>query len=135
MPLGVHLCFGDLNNEALLKPSSIDKAVTFANTLIAAWPSSHELAYLHFPLAEAADPPPLDRAYYEPLADLAMPIDTRFVAGFVHPKRSDEELRTILGHIESIRGGPVSVASSCGLGRVDEAAARRAIEAAAALSQ
>ncbi len=133
VPVGVHLCFGDLNNEALIKASSIDKAVAFANALIAAWPSSHHLDYVHFPLAEAADPPRLDRAYYEPLAGLEMSGDTRFVAGFVHPKRTDDELRTILGHIESIRGGPVAVASSCGLGRVDEAAARRAIDAAGAL--
>ena len=130
VPVGIHLCFGDLNNEALIKPSSIDKAVAFANALVAAWPSSHHLDYVHFPLAEAADPPPLDRVYYEPLAGLRIPADTRFVAGFVHPKRSDDELRTILGHIESIRGEPVAVASSCGLGRVDEAAARQAIESA-----
>ena len=126
-PVGVHLCFGDLNNKALIKPSSLDKAVRFANALVARWPTSHELAWVHFPLAEAVDPPPLERRYYEPLADLHVPSGTRFVAGFVHPRRTEDELRTIRSHIEAIRGSEVDIASSCGLGRVDEETALRVL--------
>ena len=129
-PIGVHLCFGDLNNEALISPAALDRTVHFANTLIGRWPAGHELAYVHAPLAEAAEPPPLERSYYEPLGGLRVPDGVRFVAGFVHPGRSDEEHRTILEHIESIRGETVDVASSCGLGRIDEAAALRAMRAA-----
>ena len=56
----MHLCFGDLNNESLIKPSSLEKAVRFANALIGRRPGSHQLAYVHFPLAEAVDPPSLE---------------------------------------------------------------------------
>ncbi len=129
-PFGLHLCFGDLNNEALIKASSLEKAVRFSNAVVDRWPSSHNLSYIHFPLAEAADPPPLERSFYEPLANLKLPADTRFVAGFVHPKRSADEHSTILDHIESIRGQPVHIASSCGLGRIDEATALDVIQMA-----
>ena len=114
---GVHICFGDLNNEALLKPETLDKMVLFSNQLVMRWPASHSLDYIHYPLAEAADPPPMDRAYYEPLAGIELPPDVRFVAGFVHDKRSKDEHDQILKTIEEIHGSSVDIACSCGLGR------------------
>lgn len=133
-PIGVHLCFGDLNNSALISAPSLDKAVHFTNDLIARWPTKHPLAYVHFPLAEASEPPPMDRSFYAPLADIELPPGTRFVAGFVHDKRTNAELREIRGHIESVRGEPVDIACSCGLGRRDPATATSLIEACAALA-
>lgn len=70
---GVHLCFGDLNNEALTRPDTLDKMVNFSNKLIEKWPKTHELNYVHYPLAEAADPPPLEAAYYQPLKHIKLP--------------------------------------------------------------
>ena len=133
-PIGVHLCFGDLNNAALISVPSLEKAVGFTNDLIKRWPKKHRLAYVHFPLAEAADPPPMDRSFYEPLGDIDLPDGTRFVAGFVHDKRSDAELRQIRDHIEQIRGGPVDIACSCGLGRRDSDTAESLIDTCAALT-
>ncbi len=118
-PFGVHLCFGDLNNEALIHAPSLDKLVNFANRLVARWPESHELDYLHVPLAEAKDPPPIDPAWYQPLADLDVPDGVRLVAGLVHEGRSDAEHDRIVGIVEEVRGHRVDVASSCGLGRRD----------------
>ncbi|MEM7343167.1 MAG: hypothetical protein AAF485_02910 [Chloroflexota bacterium] len=114
---GIHICFGDLNNEALLKSKTLDTMVRFSNRLVEKWPQTHELAYVHYPLAEAADPPPLDPVYYEPLRNIKLPAGVRFVAGFVHDKRSEAEHQQILEIIEGIRGQRVDVASSCGLGR------------------
>lgn len=131
--IGVHLCFGDLNNEALIHASSLGKAVAFTNQLIRRWPRQHRLAYLHFPLAEAADPPSLDRSWYEPLGDIELPDDTRFVAGFVHDGRTDAELRVIRGHIESILGAEADVSCSCGLGRRDVETAELLMASCAAL--
>ena len=116
-PFGVHLCFGDLNNEALTKAATLDKMVHFSNKLVAKWPKDHELCYLHYPLAEAVDPPPLEAAYYQALKDIDLPPNVRFVAGFVHDKRSAAEHQQILETIEGIRRHTVDVSCSCGMGR------------------
>ncbi len=116
-PIGIHLCFGDLNHEALIKAKTLKKMVAFSNKIVAKWPKSHPLKYIHYPLAEAKDPPPLDPDYYEPLRKIKLPTGVRFVAGFVHEKLPEKEHRQLLQTIERIRGHKVDVASSCGLGR------------------
>ena len=116
-PFGIHLCFGDLNNEALTKADALDKMVLFSNRLVEKWPTTHTLRYLHYPLAEAADPPPLQADYYRALKAINLPPNVRFVAGFVHDKRSEAEHQQLLGIIEGIRRHTVDVACSCGLGR------------------
>lgn len=122
-PFGIHLCFGDLNNEALISAPSLDKMVHFTNQLVAKWPARHELNYVHVPLAEASEPPPIDPDWYAPLADMRLPTDVRFVAGFVHDKRSVKEHQQILEILEKLRPEGVDVSSSCGLGRRDRATA------------
>jgi hypothetical protein len=134
-PFGIHLCFGDLNNEALISAPSLDKMVHFTNQLIAGWPSTHELNYVHVPLAEASDPPPVDPAWYAPLADMNLPADVRFVAGFVHDKRSVEEHHQILEILDQLRPEGVDVSSSCGLGRRDRATALALLEMTEQLTQ
>lgn len=116
-PIGIHICFGDLNNKALTKASTLGKMVNFSNNLVKKFPETHKLAYVHYPLAEAAAPPPLKAKYYETLKNIQLPKDTRFVAGFVHDKRSETELQQILEMIEKVRGETVDIACSCGLGR------------------
>lgn len=116
-PFGVHICFGDLNNEALINPETLDKMVLFSNQLVKKWPATHELSYIHYPLAEAADPPSLEEEYYRPLGNIKLPPGVRFVAGFVHDKRTESEHKKILGIVEGIRGNTVDLACSCGLGR------------------
>ena len=115
--IGMHLCLGDFHNEALVHPKTLGKMVAFSNKLVAAWPSQHTLAYVHYPFAEGAVPPSVDAAYYAPLKDIRLPDSTRFVAGFVHEKRTLDENRHILHSIEAARGQLVDVACSCGLGR------------------
>jgi hypothetical protein len=115
--LGVHICLGDLNNKALVHAKTLDKMVHFSNALVASWPAKHRLDYIHYPLAEADTPPPLDAAFYAPLKDIKLPAGTRFVAGFIHEKRSSAEHRQLLSALEQVRGGGVDVACSCGLGR------------------
>ena len=133
-PIGIHLCFGDLNNQALTHAPSLDKAVAFTHALIAKWPLQRTLSYIHIPLAEASEPPPLGRSYYQRLADLRLPASTRLVAGFVHARRSIEDLRRIRDQIETIRGEEVDIACSCGLGRQDPDTARRLLDMSAALT-
>jgi hypothetical protein len=115
--IGVHICLGDLNNAALTHAKTLDKMVTFANKLVTDWPTSHRLSYVHFPLAEAATPPPLEAAYYKPLQKITLPQGVRFVAGFVHEELSLVENQHILTTIEALQGTKVDIACSCGLGR------------------
>lgn len=117
VPIGVHICFGDLNNEALTKAGTLNKMVHFSNRLVSKWPKTHQLEYVHYPLAEAADPPPLKVDHYKILEKIKLPRNTRFVAGFVHDLRSESEHKHILETIEKIRGHQVDIACSCGLGR------------------
>lgn len=127
-PIGIHLCLGDFRNEALLAPKTLDKMVRFSNLLAAQWPSTHPLAYIHYPLAEGATPPRLEPDYYAPLQRVNLPVGAHFVAGFVHEKRTPAELGQILAAIESARGAPVAIAASCGLGRRTPEAAKQIID-------
>ncbi len=115
--IGIHLCLGDFHNEALVHPKTLDKMVAFSNRLVEAWPQQHKLAYIHYPFAEGAVPPTTNSQYYAPLSAIRLPSDTRFVAGFVHEKRTLAENQRILESIETARGQLVDVACSCGLGR------------------
>lgn len=126
--IGIHLCLGDFHNEALVHPKTLQKMVEFSNRLVAQWPNTHRLAYIHYPLAEGAIPPPLDLAYYRPLGDIRLPAETRFVAGFVHEDRSLDDHARILNAIETARGQTIDLASSCGLGRRSVQAATQAME-------
>ncbi|MCH5586002.1 hypothetical protein MK805_13730 [Shimazuella sp. AN120528] len=115
--IGLHFCWGDLNNKALTHAKTLDKMVHFANKLIEKWPEIYRLEYVHFPLAEGEVPPSLELEYYKPLKYVHLPENIRFVAGFIHEKRNFEESKKILKHIESVRSHTVDIACSCGLGR------------------
>ena len=116
-PVGVHLCYGDLNNIALIAPDNFDRLVGFANALIRRWPKSHTLAYVHLPFAAGASPPPTDPGACRALRSLNLPAGASLVAGLVHEQLSLDSLRGLLRTIEQARGGEVDVACACGLGR------------------
>lgn len=126
--IGLHLCYGDLNNEAFAHPKTLHKVVAFANEIFARWPQTHQLRYLHVPLAAGKEPPTLSSEYYQPLQNLHIPEGTRFVAGFVHEKRSLDELKEIQQVIDQTVGYPVDVACSCGLGRRSEEVGQQLLE-------
>ncbi|GAB3937739.1 hypothetical protein GCM10028804_59870 [Larkinella terrae] len=115
--IGIHLCLGDYHNHALVHPKHLGKMVAFSNKLVDEWPIQHKLAYIHYPLAEGLVPPPADAAFYNPLKNVRLPAETRFIAGFVHEKRTLEENRQLRDRIEAIRGQLIDISTSCGLGR------------------
>ena len=125
--IGVHICLGDLNNQALVRAETLQTMVAFSNEMVKRWPATYKLVYVHYPLAEAATPPPTNPSYYTPLKDIDLPDHVRFVGGFVHEEHSPEESRQILETIERLRGTPIDVACSCGLGRRSQAIAERLI--------
>lgn len=117
IPIGIHLCLGDLNNEALAKLSTLKSLVKFSNKLVNRLPNTHKLDFMHFPLAEGRIPPVVNDAFYNELKKIKLPQGTRFIAGFVHEKLSLDEHKHLLRNIENIRGERVEVACSCGMGR------------------
>ncbi|MBB5166310.1 hypothetical protein [Mycobacterium sp. AZCC_0083] len=131
---GVHLCFGDLGNQAMVRGlRDCSAAVALANAVVARWPSGVSLQYLHLPLAAGDEPPTLDPAYYAPLARLRVPTTTRVVAGFVHEGLSDGQLRLVLRLVESAAGRRVDIAAPCGLGRRERDVARRIMQSSRTL--
>ena len=117
IPIGVHLCLGDLNNESLAKISTLKSLVKFSNKLVDRLPATHKLEFMHFPLAEGKEPPVVKDSFYDELKKVKLPANTRFIAGFVHEKLSMEQHKHLLKNIENIRGEKVEIACSCGMGR------------------
>lgn len=116
--IGLHLCCGDLNNESWNHhPENLERLTAFVNRLADEWPEHQELAYVHVPLAEGNIPPRLDMDFYQSLADIQLPVHTQLFAGFVHEKRSIDELRVIRDQLDRICSYPVGVACACGMGR------------------
>ena len=114
---GVHLCLGDLGHKALGKLRDAAPLVHLTNAIVKRWPTERPLEYVHAPLAAGEEPPVLRESFYHPLHGLQLPAETRFVAGFLHEDRTLDELRQILGQIESCLVPPVDIAASCGLAR------------------
>jgi hypothetical protein len=84
-------------------------------------------------LAAADHPATTAPAFYEPLAELRLPADVRFAAGFVHEDQGLSEQREIRDLIESRLGRELMMAAACGLGRRDEPTARANLERTAEL--
>ena len=133
--IGLHLCLGDLNNEALGDPADAGPLVTLANAIMAEWPAGRVLEYVHVPFARGSEPASLDPDYYAPLSELALPAGVRFIGGFIHEDRTIKEQTMIRDQIEHILGRPIDVAASCGLGRRRRPAARKNLEIAKAVAE
>jgi hypothetical protein len=117
---GVHLCDGDWHHKAVTEPGSALPLVLLANEIAAQWPAGPEapvLDYVHLPLAAAAKPPAMDTTWYQPLGDLRLPDGCRFAAGFVHEAIGVDANRAVRDLVEDAYGAPVTIATSCGLGR------------------
>jgi hypothetical protein len=116
---GVHLCLGDFHHTAYGKMRDVRPLVLLANAIAAGWPSDRVLEFVHAPFAAAREAPIEAESFYEPLRDLALPEDTRFIAGFLHESLDTEAHRALLERIERLAGREVDVAAACGLGRRD----------------
>jgi hypothetical protein len=114
---GAHLCLGDFHHKAYGKMRDVRPLVLFAHELARRWPDGRFLDYVHAPFAAAAEPPIPDPRFYAPLSDLALPANTRFVAGFIHEALDIQQNRELLERIERLVGHEVDVAAACGLGR------------------
>jgi len=114
---GFHLCLGDFHHKAYGNMRNVRPVMLLANAIAAAWPEGRNLVYIHAPFAAAAEPPVADESFYEPLTELDIGDDVRFVAGFLHESLDLEAHQQLLSRIERLAGRDVDVAAACGLGR------------------
>jgi hypothetical protein len=131
---GIHLCLGDLNHRALARMRNTEPVVQLANAIARRWPAGRPLEFVHAPFAAAEEPPVIEPDWYRPLERLRLPANTRFVAGFAHEGQDLSAQLAIRSSIERVVNGPVGVATSCGLGRREPAAAEAAIRRTAELA-
>ncbi|GAC1658922.1 MAG: hypothetical protein NVS9B1_19970 [Candidatus Dormibacteraceae bacterium] len=120
---GIHLCLGDMNHRALTRMSDVGPVVQLANAIGRGWPAGRPLEYVHAPFAAANIAPVLDEQWYAPLSKLSLPAGTRFVAGCIHEDLTVDEQRSLIELIEKRLRTRVDLATACGLGRRDQAAA------------
>lgn len=132
---GIHLCYGDMNHKSMAEPADSQPLTQLANALVDAWPAAQRLEFVHAPFARGEEPPTLDPAFYQPLADLRIPPGVRFAAGIVHEGRNLGELRALRDRIEDLVGITVDVGASCGLGRRDRPAAEANLELSRAVAE
>lgn len=132
---GIHLCYGDMNNESMADPSDSSALVRLANAIFAAWPKGQRLDFVHAPFARGSIAPTLDPVFYEPLARLRIPGGVRFAGGFVHEDLTVDQLRFIRDRIEGLIGATIDVGSACGLGRRDPERALKNIELSRAVAE
>ena len=132
---GIHLCYGDMNNEAMGDPADSTALVRLANALIKAWPPAQTLEFVHAPFARGSEPPSLDPDFYAPLADLELPADVGFAAGGVHEALSMDALIVLRNIIEGLLERPVDVGAACGLGRRDRERAEANLELSVAVAR
>jgi hypothetical protein len=134
---GIHLCLGDFHHTAYGAMRDVRPLVLLANAIAAGFPDDRVLEYVHAPFAAAKEPPIEAESFYEPLRELALPDDTRFIAGFLHESLDTEAHRELLARIERLAGREVDVAAACGLGRrdSDEEAFEQMRETAALLGE
>jgi methionine synthase II (cobalamin-independent) len=109
VPLGLHLCYGDLGGKHDREPDDLGDVVEMVKT----WNSPRALDWVHVPV-------PLDRtddAYLEPLQGLD--VETTLYLGCLHPSEDAGAARTRLSRARAFLPAEVQLGASteCGMGR------------------
>jgi hypothetical protein len=123
--LWLHLCYGNLDDEQVIDPSSMDEVTMFLNPLeVELKAVGAKTPRTHIPAAFGHQPPPLDPAFYEGLARLSDSYD--LVAGVVDENNPEASRKALTLFEEAAGRQAVAVATACGLGRHSMADATRA---------
>ena len=109
--LGYHLCYGNLDGRRFLEPIDAGLLVEVANHVAAT--AERVLNWVHLPVPAGR----ADDAYYAPLADLRLPLETRLYLGLVHAEDGFEgAAKRVEAAAAYVRG--FGVAAECGLQHV-----------------
>ena len=110
VPLGRHLCYGDLHHQHCRDPNNVATSVAMANA--AADVSARPLNFVQMSVPRHRN----DDAFFEPLADLRFGDGTVY-AGLVHYTDGVEGSVDRLAAFKRHYDGPTGVSTECGLGR------------------
>ena len=110
VPLGLHLCYGDLHHQHFRDPNNVATSVAMANA--AADVSARPLNFVQMSVPRHRN----DDAFFEPLADLRFGDGTVY-AGLVHYTDGVEGSVDRLAAFKRHYDGPTGVSTECGLGR------------------
>lgn len=109
--LGIHLCYGSMNNRHWKEPADTANLVAVANRLARAL--DRRIDWLHLPVPIARR----DDAYFTPLKDLQTGPGTELYLGLLHLEDGVDGARARMAAAER-HVGRFGVAAECGLGRV-----------------
>jgi hypothetical protein len=113
VPMGLHLCYGDLNHEHFLQPADLGVCVKMANLGVSA--AGRPVNYVHMPVPLSRD----DDGYFEPLKDLEIGDATLYV-GLVHYTDGVEGALNRINTFKRHYSGSYGIATECGMGRRPE---------------
>lgn len=108
VPVGVHLCYGDLGHRHFVEPGDLGRIVTFANALMES--TKRAIDWLHMPVPKARS----DQAYFAPLKQLAAS-EATVLLGLLHLDDYEGTEEKIAVAKEVLPG--FGIATECGLGR------------------
>jgi hypothetical protein len=108
--LGLHLCYGSMNNRHWKEPADTANLVALANAISARVP--RPIDFLHLPVPQNRD----DDAYFAPLEHLAVPERCELYLGLLH---LDDGVEGALRRIRTAQRhrAHFGIACECGLGR------------------
>lgn len=109
VPLGFHLCYGDLYHKHFVEPEDLTLLVDLANGIVSR--VDHSVSWIHIPVPKDRD----DVAYFEPLRKLSIPASTKIYLGLVH-SYDEEGTRKRITTAQSVLLD-FGVATECGIGR------------------
>ena len=109
--LGYHLCYGSPRDEHLVMPKDMAILVEIANGIVGG--VSRRVDFIHMPVPRDRT----DRDYFQPLAGLRLPAETKLILGLIH----HDDTAGDRARIDAARALVASfgVASECGWGRTD----------------
>ena len=112
--LQFHLCYGDASHKHSIEPASSRFLVDFTNGLRRDVKRSIELVHMPVPRART------DEAYFEPLADLDVPPETKIALGLIHLSDGAAGTRKRMSVAEKYLD-EFALSTECGFGRRDPA--------------
>lgn len=110
VPVGMHLCYGDLHHKHFKDPQSLATSVEMTNRAVEASPRRIDFVQMSVPRHRSDD------AFFEPLERLRLGQGTVY-AGLVHYTDGVEGSVRRLEAFKRHYVGPTGVSTECGLGR------------------